>query len=96
LGDENIKYCLDSYETMNDADALFILTEWKQFGNLDLQRTAGLLKEKVIFDGRNLLNLKEVEELGYMYFAIGKRTNGVKSIEGDKNGEYFALLKNGK
>ena len=96
LGDENIKYCLDSYETMNGVDALFILTEWKQFGNLDLQRTAGLLKEKVIFDGRNLLNLKEVEELGYMYFAIGKRTNGVKSIEGDKNGEYFALLKNGK
>jgi len=81
LGEDDIKYCLDKYEAIEGADALFILTEWKEFASLDLEKVKLLMKECVIFDGRNLLDWKKVESLGFTYFAIGKRTNGVEKIE---------------
>jgi len=84
LGEVNIKYCLDKYETMQDADALFILTEWKEFASLDLEKVKLMLRESVIFDGRNLLDWRKVEGHGFTYFAVGKRTNGVEKIEGKK------------
>jgi len=84
LGEVRIKYCLGKEEVMEDADALFILTEWKEFGNIDLDRAKELLHAPVIFDGRNVLNKIEVEKRGFVYFAVGKRTNGVEKIEGAK------------
>lgn len=84
LGDVNIKYCLDKYETMEQADALFILTEWKEFASIDLEKVKSLLKDNVIFDGRNLLDWHKVESLGFTYFAVGKRTNGVEKIQSKK------------
>jgi UDPglucose 6-dehydrogenase len=81
LGNVNITYCNDAYETMRDADALFILTEWKEFGQLDLGKVKSLLKAPVIFDGRNMLDWHKVESMGFTYFAIGKRTNGVQIVE---------------
>jgi UDPglucose 6-dehydrogenase len=96
LGEENITFCLDEYETLEDADALFILTEWKNFRNIDIERVKRMLKENVIFDGRNMLDREEVESMGFDYFAIGKRTNGVEKIEEDHPLEYYALLNNVK
>ncbi len=84
LGEVNIKYCLDKYETLDGADALFILTEWKEFASLDLEKVKLLLREPVIFDGRNLLDWRKVEAYGFTYFAVGKRTNGVEKIERKK------------
>lgn len=84
LGDVNIKYCLDKYEAIEGADALFILTEWKEFASLDLEKVKLSLKEPVIFDGRNLLDWHKVESLGFTYFAVGKRTNGIEKIERKK------------
>jgi UDPglucose 6-dehydrogenase len=84
LGEVNIKYCLDKYETMEGADGLFILTEWKEFVNIDLGRVKNLLKQLIIFDGRNLLNKEDVECMGFTYFAIGKKTNGLEKIEQKK------------
>jgi UDPglucose 6-dehydrogenase len=84
LGEVNIKYCLDKYETLEDADALFILTEWKEFASLDLEKVKLLLREPIIFDGRNLLDWHSVEQHGFTYFAVGKRTNGIEKIEGKK------------
>ena len=93
LGDNGIKYCLDKYETLEGSDALFILTEWKEFASLDLEKVKLTLREPVIFDGRNLLDWRKVESLGFTYFAVGKRTNGVEKIE-RKDVYSTAILKN--
>ncbi len=84
LGETSVYYAKDIYDTMEGASALCLLTEWKQFGELDLDKVKSLLKEKVIFDGRNLLDKEAVEKAGIKYFAIGKRTNGgdYKQFEG--------------
>jgi UDPglucose 6-dehydrogenase len=76
LGENSIEYCDGIYETMEDADGLCLLTEWSQFGELDLNRVEELINNKVIFDGRNLLDKDAVQDVGFVYFAIGKRTNG--------------------
>lgn len=76
LGERSVYYAKDIYDCMKEANALCILTEWKQFGELDLAKVKSLLKEDVIFDGRDLLNKEEVEKAGIKYYAIGKRTNG--------------------
>jgi len=80
LGETNITYMSNVYDTMKGADALLILTEWKEFGALDLKKVKQLLKNPVIFDGRNVLDKKVVEEEGFTYFAIGKKTNGSDKI----------------
>ena len=92
LGDNNITYCLDKYETMENADALCLLTEWDEFRKLDLTKVKQLLKAPVIFDGRNLLDKVKVEKAGFTYFAVGKVTNGL--IEQDERPVY-AILRNG-
>lgn len=80
LGVESIEYAKDIYSTMKDADVLLILTEWKEFSTLDLKKVKKLLKNPVIFDGRNVLNKEIVEKEGFTYFAVGKRTNGSEKI----------------
>ena len=95
LGETSIKYCLDKYEVMEDAEALLILTEWKEFANIDLEKVSSMLKNKVIFDGRNLLNRNKVESAGYTYFAVGKRTSGVEMLDKRPAGTPGVILKNG-
>lgn len=70
----NIEYSKDQYETLKDADALLICTEWSAFRNPDFDKISSLLKDKVIFDGRNLYDLDKMKELGYYYKSIGRET----------------------
>lgn len=72
LGETSIKYCLDKYEAIENSDALVILTEWKEFANLDLQKVKSMLKNPVIFDGRNLLNREKVESSGLFILLLEK------------------------
>jgi len=95
LGETGIKYCLDEYEALEGADAVFILTEWPHFANLDLDRARQLLRSCVIFDGRNLLNQEIVENLGFTYFAVGRKTNGTQRLEAGKVDGTSAVLRNG-
>lgn len=95
LGSTSIEYCLDKYEVMNDADALLILTEWKEFANIDLDKVKSMLKTPVIFDGRNLLDRDKVESSGFTYFAVGKRTKGVELLDERPAGVPGVILKNG-
>lgn len=67
-----IKYAEDQYSALEGADALLICTEWNTFRNPDFERISGLLKNKVIFDGRNLYDLDKLQELGYYYKSIGR------------------------
>lgn len=67
-----ITYCHTAYAALDDADALMIFTEWPQFRTPDFEKMAKLLKEKVIFDGRNLYELDTMRENGFTYFSIGR------------------------
>jgi UDPglucose 6-dehydrogenase len=71
IGDK-ITYAENEYEALKDADALVICTEWGVFRNPDFKEMGNLLKDKVIFDGRNLFDLKEMNEKGYYYNSIGR------------------------
>lgn len=71
LGDK-INYAEDIYSVANDADILVILTEWDDFKNCDLQKVIINMRNKNIFDTRNILNPELVEKLGFLYERIGK------------------------
>ena len=73
LGDK-ISFADDQYAALNDADALIIATEWSVFRSPDFEKVASGLKEKVIFDGRNLYDLESMKELGFYYNSIGRKT----------------------
>ena len=61
------------YEALIDADAMVLMTEWSEFHLPDFTRMSGLMKSKVIFDGRNIYDPAELKRLGYVYFGIGRR-----------------------
>lgn len=72
IGDKII-YAERQYDTLIDADALMIATEWSEFRTPDFNKVTALLKTKTIFDGRNLFDLKQMEELGFHYESIGRK-----------------------
>ena len=69
-----IEICADAYQAAEGADALVIVTEWREFRTPDWQELKALLKQPVVFDGRNLFNPDVVAEQGFEYFPIGRRT----------------------
>lgn len=71
---DKIQFCKSPYEAATDADALFIATEWPEFRTPDFDKLSSLLRNKVIFDGRNLYDLSLIRELGYTYYSIGRET----------------------
>ena len=74
IGDDpNISYAEGNYEALKDADALLLVTEWNQFRYPDFQAIKDRLKQPVIFDGRNQYNPAEMKEMGFTYYAIGRR-----------------------
>ena len=73
LGDK-ISYAPDMYSALQDADCLLIATEWSEFKNPNFDLMASKMKQKVIFDGRNMFALEQVEESGFHYKSIGRRT----------------------
>ena len=68
-----ITFADSQYDTLKDADALVIATEWSEFRTPDFDKITSMLKNKAIFDGRNLFDLKQLENLGYHYVSIGRR-----------------------
>ena len=67
-----LNYCNSMYEALENADALVICTEWSIFRAPDFQKVKQLLKQHVIFDGRNLYDLEEVKREGISYISIGR------------------------
>lgn len=78
LKGDKMEFAQDEYEALKGADALIIATEWALFRTPDFKRVGELLKEKVIFDGRNLYELDEMEKLGFTYVSVGRQTVGAK------------------
>jgi UDPglucose 6-dehydrogenase len=73
IGDK-ITYANDPYEALQNADALLIATEWSLFRTPEFDKIKSSLKNKVIFDGRNLYDLQRMAELGFYYNSVGRET----------------------
>lgn len=73
LGDR-ISYCTDMYDTLNNADALLIVTEWPEFRVPNFTELEKRLKTKAIFDGRNIFDASDMKKMGYDYYCIGIKT----------------------
>ncbi|MCE2612428.1 UDP-glucose/GDP-mannose dehydrogenase family protein [Flavobacteriaceae bacterium D16] len=69
-----VTYYNSKYETLPGSDAMILLTEWKEFRSPDFEELKTQLKESVIFDGRNQYNDLLLQDLGFEYFQIGKKT----------------------
>ena len=70
IGDR-VEYSRDMYDAAAGADALMLVTEWKEFRVPSYAVLAGVMKEKVIVDGRNIYDREEVEDAGFAYYKIG-------------------------
>ena len=69
---DKITYSKSSYEALNGADCMLLLTEWNEFRRPDFERIKSLLKNPVIFDGRNQYNGERLIQMGFKYVCIGK------------------------
>ncbi len=72
IGDK-ISYAENAYDALQGADALLIATEWPLFRTPEWDKINNMLKNKVIFDGRNVFEPEQMEELGYTYYSIGRK-----------------------
>ena len=67
-----IEYAESSYQALENADALIIVTEWNEFRTPDFNRIKSRLKEPVIFDGRNLYDPDKMKENNFTYYSVWK------------------------
>ena len=73
---DKVYFAADQYDALKGADFLAIATEWNTFRSPDFDKVSSLLNEKVIFDGRNLYSLSHMNELGFYYYSVGRKTIG--------------------
>lgn len=69
---DQIVYCKDKYEAVLDADALLLLTEWKEFRLPSWEVVAKAMRKSLVLDGRNIFDAEELEEAGFEYHCIGR------------------------
>ncbi len=77
---EQVQFCSDSYEAAVDADALVLVTEWREFAALNLRRIRTTMHRPIVLDGRNLFNPDEMRELGFTYYGIGRGASSFHAI----------------
>jgi UDPglucose 6-dehydrogenase len=80
LPSKDVEYANDPYEAAATCDALLILTEWKEFSNLDLRRIRLLLKHPIVIDGRNLYPTDRMSSAGLIYHSIGRAVGVPESM----------------
>ena len=79
---DSIKYASGNYEALKGASGLIVVTEWNEFRRPDFDRVKTLLKEPVIFDGRNIYNPVLMREKGFTYYGIGRSNGGQRKDRG--------------
>lgn len=72
---ENLKYASDLYEAAKDADAVLILTDWKEFAAIDMARLNRAVHFPIIIDGRNLYKPQEMQRHGFTYVSVGRQAS---------------------
>lgn len=70
---EGVTYANSKYEALQNADALLLLTEWKEFRSPDFMEIKNALSEPLIFDGRNQFDHERLKKIGFTYYQIGKK-----------------------
>ena len=69
---DKITYSKSAYDALKDTDCLLLLTEWNEFRRPDFEKIKSLLKQPIIFDGRNQYNGNRLLQMGFEYICIGK------------------------
>jgi UDPglucose 6-dehydrogenase len=69
----SVTYSASPYEAAQDADAVVLVTEWNEFKYLNLERLRGVLRRRIIFDGRNIWEPERMRRLGFEYYSIGRK-----------------------
>ena len=69
---KNLSYASGLYEACADADAVLILTDWKEFAEIDLERLYGVMRFPIVIDGRNLYKPQTMREYGFTYYSMGR------------------------
>mgnify|MGYP001183149640 CR=1 FL=1 len=69
---QNISYCENKYEALDSSDALVLITEWKEFRGIDIADLGKTLKNKILFDGRNIYEPSLMHSSGFTYYGIGR------------------------
>lgn len=72
LNPMGVKLVEDMYECARDAEVLVIATEWSEYANADLQKLAGVMRNRIIFDGRNILSPANLRAVGFEYHSVGR------------------------
>lgn len=67
-----VHFVENNYETLKDAEALVVVTEWNEFRRPDFDRMKSLMRQPVIFDGRNIYDPKAMKERGFVYYGVGR------------------------
>lgn len=68
----NLHFCKNIWDTLDQSDALFIMTEWREFWSPDFERMASVMRSAIIFDGRNIYKPSTVGDYGFEYYGIGR------------------------
>jgi len=69
---QTVRYATSAYDAVKDADAVVVVTEWNEFRQLDMVKLAKGLKERVLFDGRNMYDPQTMKDLGFAYYGVGR------------------------
>jgi UDPglucose 6-dehydrogenase len=70
---DRIQFCTTNYACLEGADALLVITEWQAFRNPNFERMKAMMRDSVIFDGRNIYDPAHLNEQGFKYYGVGKR-----------------------
>jgi len=73
---DRLTYCARQTDVLDNADALVIMTEWGDYQRPDFDKMRAQMRKPVIFDGRNLYELEQMRERGFIYHSIGRPTVG--------------------
>ena len=69
----NLTYCADSYEVAEGCDAIVIVTEWREFKQLNMEKIKSVMKSPDIFDGRNIYDVERKRGIGFKYYRVGRK-----------------------
>ncbi len=69
----NVTLCANATDALRTAEAMVLVTEWREFQSLDRGGLKHLFRGRVVFDGKNIFQPERVREMGYRYFGIGRR-----------------------
>jgi UDPglucose 6-dehydrogenase len=87
LGDTDVVFAKNAYEAAKGCDALLILTEWREFSDLDLAKIRAALKHPIVIDGRNLYAPQLMADAGFIYHSIGRSTGVPNHLSAATSGE---------